>query len=80
MATGSADERIKSEKSGKEENGILDTSLAASKKLPYERFPNNRSAVCFDVGRGPRGVVGSIQCEIENRRGEEQRRERARQK
>lgn len=37
--------------------GILDTSLATPKKLPCERFPNNRSAVYFVAGRGPKGVA-----------------------
>lgn len=38
---------------GKKRPGILDTSLATLKELPCERFPNNRSAVYFEVGRGP---------------------------
>lgn len=42
------------------ETSILDTSLAALKELPCERFPNNRSAVYFEVGRGPTGLVVGV--------------------
>ena len=37
----------------RERERILDTSLATVKELPCERFPNNRSAVYFEFGRGP---------------------------
>ncbi|KAL2751175.1 hypothetical protein V1477_000333 [Vespula maculifrons] len=32
-------------------------------EFPYERFPNNRSAVCFVVGRGP--TDATVEEEVE---------------